>query len=247
MAERAGEPELTDSLEDYLETVYELVRAKKFARVKDIAKARQVRPGSVSPAMRRLAELGMIEYVRREYISLTAEGEARARRVVARHQLLCRLFEDILQMSPDKAEEEACAMEHSLSDEAMDRLVRFFEFIRVCPEAADLLHRFHNCPLVQENAPDCEDPCVSEAGQGRLEEHLVVSLTELQPGERGVVTHLNGQGSVRRRLLDIGLMPEVVVELDRFDTTRDEVRIGVQGFEIVLAKEEAEAVLVTRE
>ena len=130
---------LTDSLEDYLETVYELVRDKKFARVKDIAQARGVRPGSVSPAMRRLAEMGLIEYVRREYIGLTPEGEERARRILARHQLLTRLFEDFLQMNHAAAEEEACAMEHSLSDEAMDQLVRFFEFLQLCPQAKELL------------------------------------------------------------------------------------------------------------
>jgi DtxR family Mn-dependent transcriptional regulator len=47
--------ELSTALEDYLETIFELVRDQKFARVKDIAKARGVRSASVSPAMKRLA------------------------------------------------------------------------------------------------------------------------------------------------------------------------------------------------
>ena len=49
---------LTGSLEDYLETIYLLIRDRKVARVKDIAEARDVRMASVTPAMRRLAELG---------------------------------------------------------------------------------------------------------------------------------------------------------------------------------------------
>jgi DtxR family Mn-dependent transcriptional regulator len=244
MADRGSEPELTDSLEDYLETVYELVGEKKFARVKDIAKARSVRPGSVSPAMRRLAEMGLIEYVRREYIGLTPAGERRARRILARHQLLCRLFEDILQLPSEAAEVEACAMEHSLSDEAMDRLVRFFEFLRVCPEADELLHRFHNCPVVQEDAETCDSHCLanktSDLGEG------VVALSQLTPGERAVVAQINGHGSVRQHLLDMGLMPDVEVALELVDQVEHTSRIQLQGFGITLTRAEAEAVLVVR-
>ena len=72
--------ELTGALEDYLETIYELVRDHKFARVRDIAKARGVRAASVSPAMKRLSDLGLIRYVRREYIDLTEQGEEEARK-----------------------------------------------------------------------------------------------------------------------------------------------------------------------
>ena len=60
---------LSSSLEDYLETVYQLVKEHKFARVRDIAKARNVKAGSVSPALKRLAELfsdGEIDYRRLE-------------------------------------------------------------------------------------------------------------------------------------------------------------------------------------
>ncbi len=242
MVER-DEPELTGSLEDYLETIYELVGEKKFARVKDIAKARDVRPGSVSPAMKRLAELGMIEYVRREYIGLTPQGERRARRVLARHHLLTRLFEDILQMAPEAADSEACAMEHSLSDDGMDRLVRFFEFLRICPEAEELIHRFHTCPLVQEDIDECEHPCMAGAGVKRCG----LLLSDLKPGERALVAQVNGHGETRRRLLDMGLMPDVELDVELVDQVKDTVRIRVQGFDITLSRKEARAIVVSRE
>ena len=133
-----NEHNLTGSLEDYLETIFELVRDKKLARVKDIAKARGVKAGSVSPAMRRLADLGLIEYVEREYIDLTPAGEVEARRIFAKHQLLTRFFSQILKMSKSSAEADACAIEHNLSDEGMDHIVRFFEFLQGCPEGNQL-------------------------------------------------------------------------------------------------------------
>jgi len=238
---------LTDSLEDYLETVYQLVRDKKFARVKDIAHARNVRPGSVSPAMRRLAEMGLIEYVRREYIGLTPTGEKRARRIMARHQLLCRLFEDILQMESDAAEQEACAMEHSLSDEAMDRMVRFFEFLRLCPEAHSILSRFHECRALTEELGHCENSCYQDDHTDPSEHTEALCVLELAPGERGRVTQIRGYGKTRRKLLDMGLMPDVVINVERVDTVVGTVWIKIGGFEVSLSRKDAQAVLVARD
>jgi len=246
MAEHDDAPELTDSLEDYLETIYELVLEKKFARVKDIAKARNVRPGSVSPAMRRLADMGLIEYVRREYIGLTPEGEERARRVVARHHLLCRLFEDILSMSSEAAEAEACAMEHSLSDEGMDRLVRFFEFLCICPEATDIIAKFHECAAIHEDEGLCDSQCAAKTANPPIPDRARTPLGTLAPGQRGRVTHVSGTGALRRRLLDMGIMPDVLIDVDRVDAKGGKRRVRLQGFEISLTRREADAVIVER-
>ena len=56
---------LSSSLEDYLETIYRLIGSRSVARVRDIAKARDVKPASVSPALKRLQDLGLVDYVQR--------------------------------------------------------------------------------------------------------------------------------------------------------------------------------------
>jgi len=238
---------LTSALEDYLETIYELVRDQKFARVKDIARARQVRAGSVTPAMKRLADLGLIRYVQREYIDLTPEGEVEARRVYARHQLMTRFFGQILGVEHKAAEADACAMEHSLSAEGMDRLTRLFEFLDLCPEGKSLLDRFHQCPLVHGGqTTDCT--ACSWAGRDDQCQHLKrrsdVAVSELKPGQRGRVTHVNGTGAIRQRMLDMGILPNVVVEVERHAPAGDPIWIKLQGFQLSLRRKEAEAVLV---
>jgi len=136
--------ELTASLEDYLETIYALIQKKKVARVRDIARARGVRAGSVSPAMRRLADLGLVRYEQREYIDLTEEGERQALKVVARHRMLTRFLVDVLRMTPAAAEPDACAMEHNMSDEAMSRLTGLMEFLQERPDVSgEFLTCFH--------------------------------------------------------------------------------------------------------
>jgi DtxR family Mn-dependent transcriptional regulator len=126
---KTGTLELSQSLEDYLETIYELVRDKKFARVKEIAQLRAVRPGSVSPAMRRLADLGLIRYEQREYIDLTPAGQEQAQSVLARHELLLQFLHDVLLMPKDLAQADACALEHSLSPLATRRLAGLLEYL----------------------------------------------------------------------------------------------------------------------
>ena len=85
---KSKDVQISPAMEDYLETIYLLVGEKKVARVKDIAAERGVKPGSVSPAMKKLASMGLIRYEQREYIDLTPEGEDVARRTLARHELL---------------------------------------------------------------------------------------------------------------------------------------------------------------
>lgn len=246
MPDTTAEIAISAALEDYLETIYGLVRDNKLARVKDIARARGVRSGSVTPAMKRLSELGLIRYVQREYIDLTANGEQLARRVFARHQLLTRFFEEILGMENETAEGDACAMEHSLSPSGMDRLARLFEFLRVCPEGSELLQKFHRCSVVHQKHTTNEScTCANRSALCHLHGQPNIAVADLAAGQRGQVTHINGSGAVRQRMLDMGILPDVIVEVERRAPAGDPIWIKLQGFQLSLRKKEAAAVLVT--
>ncbi len=235
---------LTGALEDYLETIFELVRDHKLARVKDIAKARGVKAGSVSPAMRRLSDLGLIKYVEREYIDLTPTGESEARRIYAKHQLLTRFFMKILGMSPEAAEVDACAMEHNLSDNGMDHLVRFFEFLQACPEGDQLMKRFSQCSVVHEDAPKCDVDCALTKEGYRLQGKLLASIWELKAGEKARVCQIASTGTTRQHLLDMGIIPDAVIELERRSPADSQSWIKTQGFQLSLTREESESVIV---
>lgn len=242
MTDKSPDSSLTGALEDYLETVYELVRDKKLARIKDIAKARGVKSGSVSPAMRRLSDMGLVNYLEREYIDLTPEGEKLARRVYAKHQVLTRFFAEVLNMERELAVADACAMEHSLSDEGMEHLVRFFEFLEGCPEGARFLDRFHNCSLVQPEQAPCEHPCPRRAATADLNDTL--PIVRMPSGTSARVSQVVGSSSLRRSLFDKGLVPDALVTLVRHLPSSLEWTIAIEGFDIPLTQKEAEAVMV---
>jgi DtxR family Mn-dependent transcriptional regulator len=244
MSEQTATKQLTPSLEDYLETIYEVIRTRKVARVRDIAQARDVKAGSVTPAMKRLADLGLITYARREYIELTPEGEEAARRVLSRHQVLTSFLTDVLMMPRASAEVDACVMEHHISDEAMDRMVRFFEFMRSCPHTgSDFLERFHRCSRVHVDQPACPHQC-ERTHRAHRENEPTMSLADMKPGESGRVRQVNASGAIRQRLLDMGLLPDAVIRVERVAPTGNPVWIRLRGYQISLRRSEAEAVLM---
>ena len=164
---------LTPSLEDYLETIYLLQQGTSEARVRDIATARDVKASSVSPALKRLADMGYLSYIQRESIRLTETGKIAARRIYARHVLLFQFFHDILGMPADKAREEACGLEHALSDEGMDRFVQFFESRSLVPDAnADSCPKQScacTCCPIHKTIPHTTLPCTgASSSTGRF-------------------------------------------------------------------------------
>lgn len=237
--------QMSSPLEDYLETIYLLVREQGFARVKDIARARDVKAATVSVALRKLAEGDFVNYERREYIGLTPRGEKAARRIHTRHRLLTRFFEEVLKMSPHAAGEQACAMEHSLTDEAMDRMVRFFEFLGSCPT---VLETFRQCPIGLR-----PEDAVCEASPGKCaqctfkREVKSMSIADLKPGQRAVVTQIAATGALRQRLLDMGILPETAIELERSGLGGEPLWIRCQGARLALRRAEAGTIRVRKE
>jgi DtxR family Mn-dependent transcriptional regulator len=244
---------LSSSLEDYLETIYLLVQDQGFARVKEIASARNVKAPSVSIALRRLAEQDLVRYERREYVVLTEAGEKLARRVYSRHRLLTRFFEEVLQMPAEAAAEQACALEHGLTDEAMAGLARFFEFVGSCPQAGGgLLERFRSCPIglpkeARGAAPAVPNPGCSGCDRRKKEIPEMSELPELSPGESAKVAQVRAEGHLRQRLLDMGILPDTPVELERVGRGGDPLWIRCQGAQLALRRSEAKTILVVRD
>jgi len=119
--------DLSPALADYLLTIRRILSNAHVARVKEIAIDAGVSMASVTPALKRLARMGLVEYRARAFVALTARGQATARRVQVRHELVERFLRDALGVSREQAASDACVAGHHLSDEAIDRIVRWLE------------------------------------------------------------------------------------------------------------------------
>lgn len=245
MTTKTSPRELTAALEDYLETIYLVTQDRPVARIKDIAKARGVRSASVTPAMRRLEEMGLIRYERRDYIELSEVGVEEARRVYARHRVLTSFFEKVLSMSPSKSREQACLMEHLVTDEAMDRFVRFFEFLKTCPQVPeDMLMKFKRCCRLGGVAEDCPTACdVPGCLETGLKEDTM-SVSQMSVGQRASVMKVKASPAIRKRLLDMGVLPGASIVLERLAPSGDPLWVRVDDFHLSLRRREAQGVII---
>lgn len=117
--------QIHESGEDYLETILKLQGEHGKVRSIDIAKELNYSKPSVSRAMSILKERGLIEMEERE-ITLTEEGKKIASTIYARHQYLQQFLQE-LGVDAETAENDACRMEHVISEASYQRLKAFIE------------------------------------------------------------------------------------------------------------------------
>ena len=114
---------MTQSLEDYLETVSFLAdECGGEVRLTDIASRLKVSKPSVFTALKILEERGLLEHERYRTVSLTERGIIEASEIRDRHSFLTTFLKNIVGVSPDTAEKDACKMEHLLSEETLQKM-----------------------------------------------------------------------------------------------------------------------------
>lgn len=126
-----GGHELTMASEDYLESIYRITidKAEEADGIRsvDVAEQLGVSKASVNKALSTLKDAGMVEQTRYGRVKLTEEGRVYAARVWRTHRTLRSFLEDDLGVKPETADEEACLMEHYLSEDTMNRWCNYLE------------------------------------------------------------------------------------------------------------------------
>lgn len=124
---------LSQSLEDYLETILELQTTKTVARSKDIAEKMNIKRGSVTGMLKKLALNNLVNYEPYGYVTLTPKGKKIALEIEQRHIFLKDFFIRILKVDETIADETACQMEHTMSKQTFKKFKDFIKTIDACP------------------------------------------------------------------------------------------------------------------
>ena len=104
----------SSAVEDYLERILELINTKGYARVVDIAQSLKISQASVTNMVQRLDGEGLLKYEKYRGLVLTAAGEALARNITRRHQLLTE-FLSLLRLDKQVIHHDVEGMEHHIS------------------------------------------------------------------------------------------------------------------------------------
>ena len=131
----------SESTEDHLERIAELVEDKGYACVTDVAEKLELNPSTVSNMVRRLATRGFLNYERYRGFSLTPDGRAVAARIKVRHKILFELLSQ-LGLSEETIEQEVEEIEHHLRPQTLEVLGKLVNYWKAHPAELDAFLRF---------------------------------------------------------------------------------------------------------
>jgi DtxR family Mn-dependent transcriptional regulator len=211
---------LSSNMQDYIEMIEILSRKMKVVRVKDIAKNLNIKMPSVTAALQKLEEMGLINYERYGYIDLTQKGKKIAENVYNRHTFLSEFFNSVLKIESKRADEVACRVEHQLTSEACRQIYKFIEFYKSEKEKNELwTERLNNI----------------------LEER---TLAELRQDDTGVIIRIAGSSPFKKRLGEMGFRKGELFKVIKYAPLKDPLEIKIKDYNISLRVEEAKAIII---
>lgn len=123
----------SQSAEDYLERIHELIEEKGYARVVDIASSLRVKQASVTSMVQKLGEMGYLNYEKYRGLILTPKGRAVACNIQRRHETLSRFF-SLFGVAPEVQQRDIEGIEHHLSAETVEVLSDLAAYFEQHPE-----------------------------------------------------------------------------------------------------------------
>lgn len=216
---------LTESIEDYLVTIYRLSRSQEKERVttSEIAQALGVSAPSVtSMTQKKLTRLGLVDYERHRGVTLTPLGEQIAVQILRDHRIVELYLAETLGLPWDQVHDEANRLEHAMSPMLIERMAASMGDPQVDP---------HGDPIPRK------DGTISHPG--------LTPLYNTPPGQTVIVRRIGDQSSeVLRYLSDIGLIPGTPVEVLAHAPLDGPLTVRVGGNEQVLGRDLARIILV---
>lgn len=216
---------ISENAEDYLACIYDLSRNGAPVKTTEISGRLGLSPASVTEMTQRLASEGYLVYERYRGVRLTPSGQKVAERIKRRHRLLERFLVDVLGLPREESHDEAMKLEHTFSDESVERISQMMNNPTVCPDG---------------------DPIPAAEAAVEVEESSV-PLTELREGDEAAITHLVcvDPGKIRR-LIGMGFVPGRKVLLEETVPLGGPLLIRLEEMRVAIGRDYAALVQVHR-
>ena len=126
----------SQSAEDYLERIHELIESKGTAHVADIAQSLGVGKPSVTSMVQKLADEGYLNYEKYRSLTLTDSGRSIAKRIRDRHKVLAEFF-TLFDLDDKTQARDIEGIEHHLSRETLGTIADLTDFFRQNPKVLE--------------------------------------------------------------------------------------------------------------
>jgi DtxR family transcriptional regulator, Mn-dependent transcriptional regulator len=212
---------ITPAVQDYLKVIYKF-QDKGTVPTTLIADELNVTGASVTGMIKRLNQLGLVDYSSYKGVRLTPIGEKIALEILRHHRLLELYLKELMGYSLDKIHDEACNLEHHISPEFADRLDEMLGQPKFDP---------HGHPIPTKD--------------GQISHITEVSLTQVEVGQVVTVSRLNDKNKELLAYLEkIELLPNTEIKIIDKGPFNGPVTIDYKGVEKIIGNEIAKNIFV---
>ncbi len=233
---------MSASTEEYLEALYNLSQGGNIATTSAISKRLHIAPASVTEMLKKLADSGYVHYSPYQGVTLTPEGFELAEKMTRKHRLLERFLHDVLHIGNDKVHNEACAMEHALSEETERAICKTLKAPDKCPDDEK---KIPPCNLSFSTCAECQKLGPDEEGIRKRKVNLV-SLSDLKEKQEARIAFIRGDNKILRRLMDMGLTPGTKIRVRRVAPLKGPLELAVRGSKLAIGDEICRNVFVEK-
>lgn len=213
---------ITQSIEDYLKTIFEIEKLEGKVTTNSLSEKLNVAPASVTSMIKKLSSKKLITHKRYQGVKLTKAGRKIALEIVRHHRLIELYLQEALGVSWDKVHEEAEKWEHVISEEIEDRMDKFLGYPTSDP---------HGSPIPRRD--------------GTMVERKCSCLADLSAGNKAIIAEVSDHDSnLLRYLGKMGFYPETEIEVMEVEPFEGPMTIWIDGSKQVIGRETAKYISV---
>src|SRR3989454_10986102 len=226
------EEPLSATVEEYLETVYNMSMEDEVVIGARLAEKFRVAPPTVTEMLKRLVRDGYIEMDNKRQVTLTESGNQAAEAVLRRHRLTERFLVDMLGMQWHQVHEEACRLEHFISGAVEARVISSLNNPTTCPHGNPIPGSVANARNYLK-----DHGAVRLSSLANREQATILCISEVVEDEEALILYLHEKGLTPGTLLTV---------LTLVGEGEEQFMLQVGEREVSISKAVADKIWVTR-
>ena len=234
-----ADAKISENIEEYLEVLYRNGSNGEQVSTTQLSHDLGIAPGSVTQMLKKLAKLGYIEYIPYKGGVLTDEGMKIAQKITRKHRILEKFLMDVLKIHEDNVHEQACEMEHTLSDEAERALCTMLNNPDLCPDNNII-------PACNFDFENCHQ-CYSEKDFNNVIDRKfnLLSISELDSDCNGIISFIRGDNELLDDIYDFGISIGSQLEFKYNENiVGNHFLVNIDGEEFNITKEMADNIFI---
>ena len=230
---------ISENIEEYLEVLYRNGSNGEQVSTTQLSKDLGIAPGSVTQMLKKLEDLGYIVYTPYKGATLTEDGMKIAQKITRKHRILEKFLLDILKVKEENVHDQACEMEHTLSDEAERALCTMLHHPDLCPDENVI-------PACDFDFESCQQ-CYSQKDFDQVinRKFNLLSISELTSDAESNISFIRGNSELLDEINDMGIKvgQNLKFELDK-NNKHDEYLVLIDDNELNIPVEMANNIFI---